>query len=351
MPSPRSPLEPGDRPRPSARSHTEGIRDVDVEGLLGELVRDHVPAELARLVGLVARAVVHEPGLGGRVRPLLDARLRYLCHQADRQAANEPGHGRLTGSTDLAAALSDLVQACPPDPALLPAILDALPARSGGSYRTLCLVLTQQTQSYFRSAAEIDPASFLPNLAIALNNLSVRLAHVGSYGRAASAAAEAVDKLRRLADADRESFAPDLTIALRNQSLWLTNLGRWDEALAATGEVVGHYRALAARDPVACLPRLAASLRDLSVQMAASGRREQARSAATEAVMHFRELADADPGSYRSDLADSLQNLAQRLLDLGLRKDAAARRAEAESLLRPDDRRGSVGRRSRWRST
>ncbi len=312
----------------------------DHVGLLGELVSDRLPALLARPVGLLAQAVGADPALAGAVRPVLDRRLRHLCDRAVAQASSDPGGQGLTSEMDLAAALTDLVQTCPPDPGLLPAILDAMPAFSSGSFRSLCLVLTQQAGTYYRGLAAADPA-FLPNLAIALNNLSVRLAHIGSYGPAAAAAAEAADKFRRLVEVDRTgTFRPELNISLHNLSLWLTNLGRREEARAATAEVVAHYRSLAIEGPAVYLPRLAGAFRDLSVQLAGLGRHEEARAAATEAVTHFRGLVEADPARYAIVLGDSLQNLASRLIDLGLRKEAATRRAEADSLLRPRRRRG-----------
>jgi hypothetical protein len=71
---------------------------------------------------------------------------------------------------------------------------------------------------------------------------------------------EAAEIYRELAAARPDAFRPDLALALNNLAVRLGELGRWEEALAASQEAAGTYRELAAQLPDAYQRELEQSL-------------------------------------------------------------------------------------------
>ncbi len=308
----------------------------DEPAILAGVLRQRNPDALARPLKVLARATSGDPGLAAAASPVLHQYLAPLCDQA----------GRAPAGSDMVVALIDLVRVCPPDPAALPEILDALPASADPAFTALSLLLTQQATAHCRRLAEADLTAHRPNLAIALNNLSVRLADVGRNVDALAAIGEAAGHFRSLVEADPPSYLPSLATALHNLQRRLTDLGHGDEAVAACGEMVASYRRLVGINPDVYLPKLAGALRDLSLRLSDTRQLDRARAAITEAVALNRELARADPTVHIAELAGSLRILAHRLADLGLTKEAKRRRAEAEALVPSPRRRRPRRRRS-----
>ncbi|MGW2811568.1 tetratricopeptide repeat protein, partial [Streptomyces sp. NPDC001450] len=92
-----------------------------------------------------------------------------------------------------------------------------------------------------RTLAEANRDAYLPDLAVMLNNLGVRLAGVGRRQEALAPAEEAVGIYRVLAEADRDAYLPDLAGVLNNLGVRLGEVGRRQEALAPAEEAVGIY--------------------------------------------------------------------------------------------------------------
>jgi len=84
--------------------------------------------------------------------------------------------------------------------------------------------------------------------------------------------------------ARRQNSGEDLALWLNNWSVRLSNLGRLEEALSAIEEAAGVYRDLSHSRPDGFRPDLARSLNNLSNRLSALGRREEALSAPAEAV-------------------------------------------------------------------
>ena len=185
-----------------------------------------------------------------------------------------------------------------------------------------------------RQLAAARPDAFLPDLAGALNNQSNRLSDLGRREDALAAINEAVTIRRQLAAARPDAFLPDLAMALNNQSNRLSDLGRREDALAAINEALTIRRQLAAARPDAFLPDLAMALNNQSVFLSALDRREDALAAINEAVTIRRQLADARPDAFLPDLAMSLNNQSASLSDLGRREDALAAINEAVTIRR-----------------
>jgi len=189
----------------------------------------------------------------------------------------------------------------------------------------------------------------LPELAAAVNNLSLRLAELGRLDEALDLMREAVSHYRRLASTD-PSFLPDLAICLNNLSNRLAEVGQREEALAPVEEAAEHYRKLATADPESFLPDLALSLNNLSVRLAEVERPEEGLGPIQAAVAIRRALVVADRSvakalrkGHRAEIVDllaqgadslpnlaaSLNNLSVRLMELGRWEEALAPIQEA----------------------
>jgi tetratricopeptide (TPR) repeat protein len=88
-----------------------------------------------------------------------------------------------------------------------------------------------------------------PDIARALNDLSVHLADAGRPDEALAAVREAVDIRRRLADAHPDDHEPDLASSLNNLAGDLAAAGHRDEALAAAEEAVRRLSPHFLREP------------------------------------------------------------------------------------------------------
>ncbi|MFF2751347.1 hypothetical protein ACFVVA_38155, partial [Kitasatospora sp. NPDC058048] len=169
--------------------------------------------------------------------------------------------------------------------------------------------LARTITSHYRTLAEANPDAYLPNLAMALNNLSNHLGEVGRPAEGLAAAEEAVGHYRTLAEANPDAYLPNLGTSVSNLSNHLGEVGRRAEGLAAAEEAVTIRRTLAEANPDAYLPDLAASVNNLSKHLGEVGRPAEGLAAAEEAVGHYRTLAEANPDAYLPDLAMALNNL------------------------------------------
>lgn len=129
---------------------------------------------------------------------------------------------------------------------------------------------------------------------------------------AVAAVRQAVTIYRELAAASPDRFLPDLAMSLRNLAVRLGDLGWREEALAEIEEAVTIYRELAVARPDAFRPGLAASLHNQAVWLDDVGRREEARTTVRQAVAILEQLATRWPHAYRQELKHSLQ-IADRL--------------------------------------
>ncbi len=274
----------------------------------------------------------------------------------DIAGAIPPGHGTLRGLALVATERT--FPAVPGSPETDDAAAFAnLAVRQAdmGLLRDALANATTAAARYRRLAA--DDASFTPHLAIALNNLSVRLTAVGDRVQAHAVLAEAVDLYRSLASIDHVTYRPDLAMALHNLARCQGGIGRRAEALHSATEAVTLRRALladvgvsgtegSARDGtpgaggddaglvLTAAADLASSLNNLAVRQGEVGRREEALESAREGVRLHRGLAEADPGTYLDALATSLEGLAMRQADVGRPDEALATVTEAVGIRR-----------------
>ena len=119
------------------------------------------------------------------------------------------------------------------------------------------LAATEEAVALRRQLAAARPEAFRPDLALSLNNLSVRLARRGAAGR------RRWPRPRRpVVPAPAAGRRPAggvhsrrLALSLNNLSVRLADVGRQDDALAAIEEAVALRRQLAAARPEAFTAR------------------------------------------------------------------------------------------------
>jgi tetratricopeptide (TPR) repeat protein len=129
------------------------------------------------------------------------------------------------------------------------------------------------------------------------------------------------------------AFEPDLARALNNLSVDLSNLGRREEALAATSEAVEVYRRLAGVNPGAFEPDLALALWGFAwVRAAGPVELPEALNATEESVVIYERLVERLPQSFTSDLRGALATLADVLDHLDRSAEAAEVRHRIDRL-------------------
>jgi tetratricopeptide (TPR) repeat protein len=220
------------------------------------------------------------------------------------------------------------------NPAFLPDLAMAL-NNLGIRYSNLgrreeALQPTEEAVGIYRELSQSNPA-FLPDLASALNNLGIRYSELGRREEALLPTEEAVGIRRELSQSN-PAFLPDLAGALNNLGICYSELGRREEALLPTEEAVGIRRELSQSNP-AFLPDLAGALNNLGICYSELGRREEALLPTEEAVGIYRELSQSNP-AFLPDLAGALNNLGAHYSKLGRREEALLPTEEAVGIRR-----------------
>ncbi|WP_237291741.1 tetratricopeptide repeat protein [Streptomyces sp. Sge12] len=312
-----------------AERHTGRTLDSDPH-LADHLLAGADDTQAEQLLTVYSRCAAH-PAFRGR----LDNHLTDLCIRHHPQLIPHivTTATRTDHPTPFTTALDTIIS----DPAASLDDLDALHSRfphTSHRLATTAARLATAITRHYRALAEANPDAHLPRLAMALNNLSVRLGEVGRREEGLGAAQESVTLRRALAEANPDAHLPDLATALNNLSVDLGELGRREEGLTTIQEAVGHYRALAEANPDAHLPDLASALNNLAVDLGGMGRREEGLTTIQEAVGHYRALAKANPDAHLPRLAMALNNLSNHLGEVGRREEGLGAAQESVTLRR-----------------
>ena len=284
--------------------------------LLPVLLEETSPEQDHQALTVLTRAAATRPTLSGSLAELL-AQLPEIAPTAVRVAAQSEYPGPLL------AALTALVERADVTSDRLAAISEAIPEQTQVLARFavdvgLRLVADRERQ------AQANPDAHLPDLAMSLNNLSVRLGEAGRRAEGLAASERAVQVYERLAEANPDAYLPDLAASLNNLSIRLGEAGRRAEGLAVIERAVQIRERLAQANPDAYLPALALSLNNLSLRLGEAGRRAEGLAAIERAVEIRERLAEANPDAYLPDLAMSLGNLSVRLGEAGRRAEGLA---------------------------
>jgi Tetratricopeptide repeat len=203
--------------------------------LLRLLLADAADGQIYLAVTVLARGTSHQPQLAGQLRDMVTADPVRLGPVAIRVVTEAADPGPLIDALQQAAATLSMDD--------LATLVEQLPEHSF-NLAPVAADLTQHVTDSLRQRALTDPDAFLPDLAMSLNNLSVRLAGLGRREDALAAGEEAAGHYRTLAAAHPDAFLPNLATSLNNLGIRLAELGRHEDALAASEEAADIRRRL-----------------------------------------------------------------------------------------------------------
>ncbi|WP_158879802.1 protein kinase family protein [Streptomyces sp. NRRL F-4428] len=193
---------------------------------------------------------------------------------------------------------------------------------SRGQHETSLAAARESVEVHRELLSLEDSPMFSAGLAMALSNLSVRLAEGDPAGENLDAASEAETVYRELRARDSELFGAGHAMTLNNLSNRLAAAGRREEALQAIEEAVRIGRGRVKLSASAASSDLARSLTNLGRRLGDLGRQDEARTAAAEAVEIYHGLPTEEARRVWADCAASLNNLAILLGEEGRLDDA-----------------------------
>ncbi|TDC79714.1 tetratricopeptide repeat protein [Streptomyces hainanensis] len=266
-------------------------------------------------------AVAAGGGALGAVAALADLDVEVLAavaaHLPNRDDADLDPAGAV-----LADRLAEHRLAATDDPAERAAIhLDLGWSLAGAGRYAESLAATERAAAGYEALARADPDRYEPDLALALNNLSVRYDRARRTDEAVAAMERAVEIRRRRLTDPVDRHAAELALCLSNYGDLLKHAGRWLESLQAGSEALARYRRLAEAHPGRYRGDLATALFNHGADLAAALREDAAVDATRQAVTELRRLAADHPAAYEGTLASGLANLASMLSGQGQRAE------------------------------
>ncbi|AFY39741.1 Tetratricopeptide TPR_1 repeat-containing protein [[Leptolyngbya] sp. PCC 7376] len=172
------------------------------------------------------------------------------------------------------------------------------------------LPLYEEALERYRQLAASNPQSYLPDVAMTLNNLANLHKALNEYETALGEYEEALEIYRQLAATNPQSYLPYVATTLNNLANLHKALNEYETALGEYEEALEIYRQLAATNPQSYLPYVATTLNNLAVLHSDRNEYETALGEYEEALEIRRQLAATNPQSYLPDVAMTLNNLA-----------------------------------------
>ncbi|MGB2923862.1 MAG: tetratricopeptide repeat protein, partial [Limnothrix sp.] len=110
-----------------------------------------------------------------------------------------------------------------------------------------------------------NPQSYLPCVAMSLNNLAVLHQELKKYKVALGEYEEALEKYRQLAASNPQSYLPGMAITLNNLANLHSDRRKYKVALGEYEEALEIYQKLAATNPQSYLPYVSSTAINLSI--------------------------------------------------------------------------------------
>ena len=114
--------------------------------------------------------------------------------------------------------------------------------------------LYQEALDHYRTLADTNPQSYLPDVAMTLNNLANLQRAKNEYGKAEKNYIEALDHYQTLADTNPQTYLPDVAITLNNLGILQSDKNEYGKAEKNFQEVLDIRRTLADTNPQTYLP-------------------------------------------------------------------------------------------------
>jgi len=195
--------------------------------------------------------------------------------------------------------------------------------------------LYEEALKIYRSLAQVNPQTYLPDVAITLNNLANLHSAKNEQDQAESGYEEALKIRRSLAEVNPQTYLPDVALTLNNLAALHYTKNEQDQAEAEFEEALKIYRPLAEVNPQAYLPYVAGILNNLGLLHSVKNEQDQAEAEFEEALKIRRSLAEVNPQTYLPDVATTLNNLAALHWAKNEQDQAEAEFEEALKIRRP----------------
>ncbi|MEO0396187.1 MAG: tetratricopeptide repeat protein, partial [Cyanobacteria bacterium P01_A01_bin.137] len=117
----------------------------------------------------------------------------------------------------------------------------------------------------YRTLAEENPRTYLPNVAMTLNNLANLQKAKNEYGAAEANYTEALTVYRTLAEENPRTYLPNVAMTLNNLAVLQSEKNEYGAAEANYTEALQLRRTLAEENPRTYLPNVATTLINLSI--------------------------------------------------------------------------------------
>lgn len=198
------------------------------------------------------------------------------------------------------------------------------------------LVAIKKSSNLYREVAAAFPDLVNRALGMTLCKMARYLRDEGRGKEAVDAAQEAVDVIRAQAEIEPEELIPDLAAALCDLTLHVAHTypKQKERAVAACQETVSLYRELAAKNPEEYKKDLALALHNMSGRFYVMGEGKKAVSAETESLAIYKELAETRPAAFNHMVADCLFNMSTFLAGIGRQEESLAPIQEATEMHR-----------------
>ncbi|MEL6804148.1 MAG: tetratricopeptide repeat protein, partial [Bacteroidota bacterium] len=118
----------------------------------------------------------------------------------------------------------------------------------------------QEALETYRQLAADKPQTYLPDVAMTLNNLGILHRNRNEYPQAEHAYQEALETYRQLAADNPQTYLPDVADTLNNLGILHKNRNEYPQAEQAYQEALEIRRKLAADNPQTYLPNVAKTL-------------------------------------------------------------------------------------------
>jgi tetratricopeptide (TPR) repeat protein len=170
--------------------------------------------------------------------------------------------------------------------------------------------LYEEALQIYRELAKENPSTYLPAVAMTLNNLANLHSAKNEFDEALGKYEEALQIRRALAQENPRTYLPDVATTLNNLAVLQKAKNEFGEALGKYQEALQIYRALAKENPSTYLPYVATTLNNLANLQQAKNELGEALANYQEALQIRRALAQENPSTYLPYVAGTLNNLA-----------------------------------------
>ncbi|NVO09475.1 MAG: tetratricopeptide repeat protein [Bacteroidales bacterium] len=170
--------------------------------------------------------------------------------------------------------------------------------------------LYQKILKIYQTLALKNPRTYLPDMAITLNNLAILHADRNEFIQAQEKYEEALKIRRELAQENPTTFLPDVAMTLNNLAILQKDNNEFTQVQKKYEEALKIYRDFAQKNPKTYLPDVVITLNNLAILHSDKNEFPQAQEKYKEVLKIQRELANEDSRTYLPDVAMTLNNLA-----------------------------------------